>query len=182
MVFDAFPERITIPLFNEKEKDGAPGVSSLQFMDIMVPRLKDIPEQVEAVLNFEYIYRHVVSGEKTFQEWDDRVAYYSGKVEKRVPLFNKSEIVPLFYCIGSDTGSREVIRVRPPAGEEFILQFGDLEMAMRFFNWLTGDSGRSDLLEGAPVVIGNHVLIFRDRPLIWQSLSGGDPFKVMPVF
>ncbi len=35
----------------------------------------------------DYIYRNVVSGQKTFPEWDDRVRYYSGTVSKRVPLF-----------------------------------------------------------------------------------------------
>jgi len=182
MVFDAFPERITIPLFTGKEWDGAPGVSALKFTDVMVPRLEEAPEVVEAALSLEYIYRHVISGEKTFQEWDDRVAYYSGKIEKRVPLFSRSEVVPRFYCIGSDADSREVIRVRTPAGEEFLLQFADYGMAMRFFDWLARESGYPDQPAGSPVEIGRHTLIFRDRPLTWHTLAGGDPVKVMPVY
>ena len=50
----------------------------------------------------DYVFRNVISGQKTFPEWDDRVKYYNGSVSKTIPLFTSDDYVPDFYCIGTD--------------------------------------------------------------------------------
>ncbi|HER07952.1 MAG TPA: hypothetical protein ENO20_03485, partial [Bacteroides sp.] len=66
--FSAFPERITVPLFSRDEQagEGASGLEALTFIDVLVPRMEDIPDTITGILELEYVYRHVRSGWKTF--------------------------------------------------------------------------------------------------------------------
>ncbi|MEN8156946.1 MAG: hypothetical protein ABFS10_08350 [Bacteroidota bacterium] len=164
MEFDRFPERITIPLYTTDAEGGVQKVSALKFVDVMVPRMEGAPETVMGLLEMEYLYRHVESGWKTFQEWDDKVAYYKGKVSKEIVLFERHEYTPLLYTIGSDVERKSAVRVRTGGGTEYPLQFMGYAEAVRFLEWL--------LHPASSVKIGDNELIYGDE----KSL------KVMPVY
>ena len=107
LAFEGFPERITLPVYSSDGEDAPRELSRLSFMDVLVPRIRDLPDPIMATLEMEYIYRHVESGWKSYQEWDDRVAYYSGKVSKKIALFNKAEYLPGLCGIGTDEEGKE---------------------------------------------------------------------------
>ena len=73
-------------------------------------------DTVYADLKMYYVFRHVINGQKTFPEWDDRVKYYRGRVSKTVPLFTNNDYVPDFYCIGTkrDSDRRNIIKLGDP--------------------------------------------------------------------
>lgn len=177
--FEGFPERIAIPLFAGEgmEGDRTPTVAALRFVDVVVPRIEEAPDSIEAVLTFEYIYRHVQSGWKTFQEWDDQVEYYSGRISRSVTLFSRQEYVPLFYRIGTDTGSEESVKFRRQDGKEYLLQFKDYSDASRFMEWLESMPSRGK----DSIAIGNTQLLYQQEPLTPERFTDA-PLKVAPVF
>jgi hypothetical protein len=181
--FEGFPERITIPLFSGPEGSPAPEVSALRFIDVLVPRMENVPEAIMGTLEMEYVYRHVRSGWKTFQEWDDRVAYYQGRVEKQIPLFKKQEYLPSFYCLGTDLDTKQSVKIRTGTGQEYPLQFRNYHEAARFYEWLV-ISARDQ--EGIPpeeaIIIGDHTLVYMGRSLTRRAIAGGSRLKVMPVY
>jgi hypothetical protein len=182
LAFDEFPERMTIPLYADGEGASTTRISGLKFQDVLVPRMEGAPEDIMGKLVLEYVYRHVESGWKTYQEWDDRVAWYRGKVSKEVRLFGRADYVPGFCCIGSEAGQRSLIRVRDSSGKEFPLQFMDYKEAERFFDWMASASGNVTEARDAPVKIGSHTLIYQDQPLTWNSLVEGPTLKVLSVY
>jgi hypothetical protein len=183
--FDGFPERISVPLVNGYE-DGIPLLTGLMFRDLLVPRMENAPGTLTGKLEAEYIYRHVEAGWKTFPEWDDRVSFYGGKVEKEVTILNKSDYTPEIYGIGMDpqqTGSSgQILRIRSAGGEEFPLRFLGLAEARCFYEWLEGVTGKNEGGPGAPVKIGPDMLLFLDGPLTSRILSENPGLKVFPVY
>lgn len=181
--FSAFPERITVPLFSRDEQagEGASGLEALTFIDVLVPRMEDIPDTITGILELEYVYRHVRSGWKTFQEWDDRVEYYTGTVRKAIPLFYREDYLPSFYCIGTDLVDRNALKIRTAPGRTYPLQFRSYSDASEFFHWLNALSvSEADVADG--ITIGSHTLMFEGRPLTGERLTGISGLKVMPVF
>ena len=178
--FEGFPERLVIPVFTGKsgEETGIPEVAMLRFVDVLVPRMKEAPDTLFAMLKLEYVYRHVQSGWKTFAEWDDRVEYYTGNIEKKVPLFVKKDFLPSFYCIGRDYPDRQAVKFMKGVGEEYLLQFKDYEDANRFLEWLEMELTDSS---AAPLSVGNIKLLFGEDPLTPKLLEGVN-WKIMPVF
>ncbi len=172
--FERFPERVTIPLYTSDEEGGVQKVSALKFVDVMVPRMEDAPETIVGKLEMEYVYRHVESGWKTFQEWDDKVAWYKGKVSKEIALFEKDEYVPPLYSIGSDLNGKRAVRVRTSTGTEYPLQFIGYAEAVRFLDWL--------LRPASSVKIGDYEFIYGNELLTPESIGGEIPLKVMPVY
>lgn len=186
MEFEGFPEKVVQPLYSAVNGDPFP---QLSFMDVILPRLEDAPDSIMAILEMEYVYRHVESGWKTFQEWDDRVAYYSGRVRKPVLLFHKSEYLPSLYCLGVENkGSKEreewALRVRSASGAEYPLQFLDHREARRFLDWLYGAAlapGGVDRV-GLPFEIGDCSLLWGDQPLTQAMLSSMKKLGVVLVY
>lgn len=177
MEFEGFPERLTIPLFTRDVKDGAgeATVASLRFVDILVPRIEEIPDTIRAILQMEYIYRHVQTGWKTYQEWDDRVEYYSGSVMKEVSLFTKKDYLPTIYTIGTEAGGRTTMKVRSRTGTDYPLQFKNYSDAGRFMEWLLG------LEEKDGVTIGKNTLWFGGAPVTSEQI-GLKEMRVIPVY
>lgn len=175
--FEGFPERITIPLFAGQGPDGpgARGVAALKYVDVLVPRMEEAPDTIKGLLQLDYIYRHVQSGWKTYQEWDDRVEYYSGIVKKEIPLFTKKEYLPTFYTIGTEITEKTTMKVRTETGIEYPLQFKDFTDASRFYNWLRG------LTEKEGIMIGKNTLLFDGAPVIPGQIDK-EEMKVMPVY
>lgn len=176
--FDPFPDRISYPVFTTEgvENITEPELSGLVFREVMVPRMEEAPEKIVATLRADYIYRHVQSGWKTFQEWDDRVEYYSGTVKKEVVLFTREDYLPDFFCIGTELPEKRKLTIRHPSGNEYPLQFASYMEAGRFLNWLLGRSG-SD-----PVTIGPYTLLFNGIPYAGDMRIGQSGIRVLPVY
>jgi len=177
--FDGFPERITIPLYagESDETLGRPTLETLRFVDLLVPRLEEVPDTLFAVLFMEYIYRHVESGWKTFAEWDDQVEYYTGNLQKTVPLLIKSDFVPKFFCIGTDQDNKEAVKVSMGTDAVFLLQFMDLKNAKSFLEWMENLT----LEKIDSISIGDAQLLFQGKPLTTEKIKA-ERFRVEPVY
>lgn len=170
MEFGAFPERVVLPLFSDS------GAMVIQFHDVLVPALEFAPDTLFAELTVEYIYRHVESGWQSFAEWDDKVEYYEGTLQKRVPLFTKEDYLPGFYCIGEDQGEKDALKFSNENGKEYLLQFLDYPSASRFLDWLS-DPHRDPL---HPVFIGSSQLLFKGQPFAPARINE-EQLKLLPV-
>lgn len=179
--FEGFPERITQPVYAAGSGDFP---LTLSFADVMVPRIKDAPDSIMATLEMEYVYRHVESGWKSYQEWDDRVAYYNGKVSKQVSLFCRDDYLPPLYCLGSEKQEAEAIRVRSASGIDYPLQFLNYREAQRFLDALRGRASTQADPAGAltEVVIGDCSLLYGDQPLTRAMVSSMKNLRVLPVY
>jgi len=180
--FEGFPERVSLPVYATGSEGSSSQLTQLSFADVVMPRMKDAPDSIMATLEMEYVYRHVESGWKSFQEWDDRVAYYSGKVSKQIPLLRSDDYLPQLYCLGSEEKGEEAIRVRA-AGTDYPLQFLDYREARRFLEWLRGLMvGQADGEVTQPVVIGACTLLYGDQALSPALLSSIKNLRVIPVY
>lgn len=187
--FEGFPERITLPVYTGGKGLPFKGLSQLNFIDVMVPQMENVPDSIMAMLEMEYVYRHVESGWKTFQEWDDRVAYFSGKVIKQIPIFLKEDYLPTLYClgvqgVGNGGNEKETIRVKTVSGEEYPLQFLDHREAQSFLDWLTTTAsapGGADRV-ALPFEIGACTLLSGDRSLTPAMVSSMKKLRVLPVY
>ncbi len=189
--FSGFPERIAVPRFRVEagQNGGSAELASLQFKEVLVPRMEEAPDTIRAKLLLEYIYRHVQTGWKTYPEWDDRVEYYSGKVEKEVALFTKQDYLPVLFGIGTDHPDREFIKVMTAAGDICPLQFKDYDGASRFMDWLLsqkekniGDESKNDPRRHNPVRLGNSRLLFNERELCLDQMHEIPDLKLIPVY
>jgi len=183
LLFDAFPEKIAMPLYSDSSGDAPLHLSQLRFVDVMVPRIKDVPESIIATLEMEYIYRHVESGWKSYPEWDDRVSYYSGRVTKTVTLFTRDEYLPLLYCLGIEEDGGSAVKIRTERAIDYPLRFMDYGEASRFLEWLSGRvlaSGEPG--PSLPVVVGTNTLLLGEQPLSAALISSMKDLKVIPVY
>jgi len=180
--FEGFPEKIAVPVFHSEGENGLPGLSGLELVDLLVPRMEQAPGTLFASLEYEFVYRHVKSGWKTFHEWDDHVAYFSGKGTRKVPLLKKTDYAPRVYGIGTVTGSgpapQEVLRFRDPAGNEYPLRFTDLIGAGKFCDWLHNKAGSVSEEEARPVETGDKVILWGSEALMWNEV----PERSLQVF
>jgi hypothetical protein len=176
LVFQGFPEKVMIPVFMAGE-DGTRELSSLNILDVLVPAMPDAPDTLFADLRFEYIYRHVASGWKTYAEWDDGVEYYQGSMIKRVPLFSRYEYLPRFFCIGTDQGGKESLKLYLSPQKEYLLQFRDYRDAGLFLEWLS-EPGRS---QTDPVFVGDYRLMYCGSPVTPGEVVEAQ-MKVLPVY
>ena len=179
--FSPFPERIAVPLFSPEQRTGTDttDVAALRFLDVLVPRMEEIPDTIYGTLELHYVYRHVRSGWKTFQEWDDHVEYYTGSIRKKIPLFHRQDYVPSFYCIGTEGQDRKIVRAGP--ARTYPLQFRSYSDASRFFDWLRGHSDSREV-PGDKITIGQDTLVFDGIPLTREQVSYETGLKVMPVY
>jgi hypothetical protein len=181
--FEGFPERVALPVFSglgtNIGESAAP--SSFSFVDVLVPRMQEIADTIQGVLNMEYVYRHVQSGSRTFAEWDDQVEYYTGKVKKQVPLFTKRDYLPGFYCIAEQQGEGETLKVKQGKDREYLLQFVNYRDAFRIMEWLDrlGSGDQAHMKD--PLIVGKSTLFFRGKTLTGTAASE-IRWKVQPVY
>ncbi|MEN8202726.1 MAG: hypothetical protein ABFS28_09040 [Bacteroidota bacterium] len=172
--FAGFPERIYFPVFANTE------LSSLRHMDVQVPLMEEVYDTIKATLTLEYVYRHVQSGSRTFAEWDDQVEYYTGTVRKQVPLFQKDDYLPGFYCIADLQDERDLLKIRQGEEREYLLQFMTYKDALRVLEWLEGLKCPDEALH-EPLIIGNSTCFFKGK-----VLSGADAmensWRIRPVY
>lgn len=183
LAFEGFPERISFPVYSAGSEDSPKQVLRIDFMDMLVPRISDLPDSIMATLEMEYVYRHVISGWKSYQEWDDRVAYYSGRVSKQISLLSRDQYVPRIYCLGLDREDGEALGIRSASGMDYPLQFLDHRAAGSFLEWLSVFG--SDQGEGHPstyIKVGSYALLWKGQPINPSSLSSMGGLKVKPVF
>jgi len=183
LAFEGFPEKVTLPVYGSEDEDGSLQIARLSFVDVVIPRIKDLPDPIMATLRMEYIYRHVESGWRTYQEWDDKVAFYSGKVSKQIALFSKDEYLPRLYCIGSDQEGREALKIRSSSGEEHPLQFMNYQEAGRFLRWLLSfSSAQEEGEKKRQIEVGKFTLMWGGEPLWADMYTSILKLKVMPVY
>ena len=178
--FDGFPERIAFPQFTGEDTPLAGDVplAGFSFADVMVPRMEEAPDTILANLTLEYVYRHVQAGGKTFVEWDDQVEYYTGKVEKQIPLFQRRDYLPGFYCIGAENNQNERLKFKDGENKECLLQFASYRDASRVVDWLDGQAGATS---SEPLVAGRTLFLFGGNELTFEEASLVE-WKVMPVY
>jgi len=178
--FDGFPERIAFPQFAGEETPLAGDVplTGFSFADVMVPRMEEAPDTILANLTLEYVYRHVQAGGKTFVEWDDQVEYYTGELVKQIPLFQRRDYLPGFYCIAAENNQNERLKFTNGEDKEYLLQFASYRDASRVVNWIDG-------LEGAitsdPLIVGKETILFEGKALTRGQAAEGK-WKVIPVY
>lgn len=181
--FEAFPEKITLPVFTAPGEAYPPGITGLSFVDILVPRIKELPDSIMASLKMEYIYRHVRSGWKSFQEWDDRVDYYSGEVRKQLVLFNRSDYTPSLYCLGTDEKEKRAIKIRSVSGMDYPLQFVDYRYAARFLEWLLLQAGGEPAQKTSKTIkAAGFTLLWNGQHLTREMIQTMKELKVLPVY
>jgi hypothetical protein len=181
--FSPFPEKIAVPLFSRALQSGADttDVAALRFLDVLVPRMEEIPDTIYGTLELYYVYRHVRSGWKTFQEWDDHVEYYTGSIRKEIPLFHRQDYVPSFYCIGTEGQDRKIVKIRTGQERTYPLQFRSYSDASRFLDWLRGYSASGEI-PGDEITIGHDTLVFDGIFLTGERVTLERGLKVMPVY
>jgi hypothetical protein len=176
LLFEGFPEIVMVPVFTSGE-DGSFELSALNLEDVVVPAMSDAPDTLYADLTLEYIYRHVASGWLTFAEWDDKVEYYQGSIDKKVPLFLKKDYLPRFFCIGTDQGGKNALKFWKTQEKEYLLQFRDRHDASRFLEWLQNPEGK----QSDPVFIGSNKLLYKGEPITPGEVLENQ-LKVLPVY
>lgn len=176
LLFDGFPEIVMVPVFAVSE-DGSKELSALNFVDVVVPAMSDAPDTIFADLELKYIYRHVASGWNTFAEWDDGVEYYQGSIHKKVPLFLKKDYLPRLFCIGTDHGRKDALKIHLSPEKEYLLQFRDHQDASRFLEWLSNPLRR----QADPVFIGSNKLLYKGEPVTPGEVLENQ-LKVLPVY
>jgi hypothetical protein len=174
--FDGFPEIIMVPVFTADEEDSF-ALSSLNFVDVLVPAMSDAPDTLYAELTLNYIYRHVASGWNSFAEWDDKVEYFQGVISSKVPLFLKKDYLPHFFCIGTDQGKKAALKFRHTPEKEYLLQFRDRHDAGRFLEWLRNPLRK----QNDPVFIGSNKLLYKGDPITPEEVLEHE-LKIMPVY
>lgn len=134
--FSTFTEKVFIPVFNNYEDKSKGSTVSLLEANIEVPAVTGSAAPVMALLEMDFVYRHVKAGSETFQEWDDIVEYYTGSVKKKVKLLGVHDYVPSFYCIGIQSPSKNLIRVRKDDKRSYVLKFRNYNEASSFYSFL----------------------------------------------
>lgn len=100
------------------------------------------PDSITANLSMNYIYRNVISGFKTFYEWDDKVNYYSGKDSIPVTLLRKEDYVPPFFYISLNS-SENLLSIRELSlNQNYILFFREFWKARDFIKFLKNLSSK----------------------------------------
>lgn len=183
--FNQFPGTLT-RITGFKDSLGSfndPDQLSMDHLLVYVPLIEEIKDTIYADLQMDYIYRNVIRGSKTFPEWDDRVKYYSGKVNKRIPLFTAYDYVPDFYCIGfpGGAGKKDLVKFKSPGNKEMELIFRTRSEASDFHEWLIQFFSNTDNKEKV-VMIGGHALTFRNNYLGSSHIAGSNSIQVLPRY
>jgi hypothetical protein len=162
-------------------KFNEPEALVLNYSDVIVPYLINREDTIKAVVKMNYIYRNVGKGRKTFQEWDDRVKYFSGNIEKIFPLFTGSSYMPHFYCIGTDCPQKELLKINSASGNPVTLKFRTYREATGFYEWLKYYFSKNGH-KGKTVNIGGKTVMFKDGDLTTDHVTGDTCFRVMTYY
>jgi hypothetical protein len=180
--FEKFPEMITdfSSLKDSSGRFNKPKKLIIQHSYALVPRLENVKDTLFAELKMDYVFRNVISGQKTFPEWDDRVKYYYGSVSKTIPLFTPGDYVPDFYSIGTDRNSdgKDFIKIQSPGNKEYNLVFRTYRDAVAFHEWLSDYFYMAENRNKYPD-IGGYRLKFRDMDLVNEMF---EDLSIIPFY
>lgn len=178
--FKKFPESLTTItcLKDSTGKFNDPDRIKINFTDVVVPYLVKPEDTIKVNVKMDFIYRNVGHGRRTFQEWDDRVKYFTGSVEKEFPLFTRSDYVPHFYCIGTDCTQKELLKVKSADGSTEALKFRSYSEATAFYEWLRQYVYREGNQEKA-IRIGRDTLKYQSTDLTPEKFKRDSCFKVL---
>jgi hypothetical protein len=156
---------------------------TIRHSDIPVPMMDKTGDTIFADLRMDYIFRNVVSGEKTFQEWDDRIKYFRGSVTKSVPLLTSDDYIPEFSCIGTgnDPERREILRMISSDNNGYAVIFRTAAEAVAFYEWLDRFLRRDDNRQKT-VTISGYTLKIGDKELTGDLYLSHPDLKVTPYY
>jgi hypothetical protein len=181
--FNTFPETLTLisGLSNTAGEYNSPEKVSVEYYIADVPGMKEIKDTIKAELVMEYVYRNVITGSRTFQEWDDRVKYYTGTVKKTVPLFTSHDYVPDLYCIGTEGGGRELLKIKSSDNSVYALKFRSYDEASSFYKWMMHYFKKYEVADNV-LNIGGQQLIFRGNTLTYNQIKGDIRFRILSYY
>lgn len=183
--FDKFPERLysITGLIDSTGKYNNPDKLALHYTVVYVPLIREPYDTIRATIKLDFIYRNVVSGRRTFQEWDDRIKYFKGTVEDTIPFMSKSDFMPHFYCIGNETepGNPDYVKIETSPGELYLLKFRTYEEASGFYYWLRSYFSQQANREKS-IMIGEQTLKFRGSDLTYNKAVMGSGIRVLPYY
>ncbi|MDA3833264.1 MAG: hypothetical protein PF495_07685 [Spirochaetales bacterium] len=177
--FASFPEKVFIPLFTGDSKDKTETLT-LMAIDTRVPLITHAPAPVKAILEMDYVYRHVAEGSDTFQEWDDDVEYYTGKVQREITLLDINDYLPPFHTIGVQSSPGEIIRLKSGTGKYYALKFRDYDQASSFHEWLLRKASACD--EMLPLRAGQYTLHLGGKALTPGLIKEKAGLAVLPYY
>ena len=169
LAFKGFPERVFLPVYSLDEN----GRKTIEFIgeDIMVPLISGKAEPVMAELRMDYVFRHVASGSKTFQEWDDVVEYFTGNVTKEVKLLDTGDYLPAFQCIGLQSDKKDLIMLRNARGESFTLKFRNYAEALSYLKFLFESKDKHGDID-RQIRTGEYTIVLKGEPLTCNNIPG----------
>jgi hypothetical protein len=147
----------------------------------LVPGIENVPKPIGAKLVFDFTYRSVISGGRTFPEWDDRVRFFSGHREKHIILLKPSDYVPSFFCLGStgpESGKNFVYTERAD-GKSVKLVFKSYGEANAFYSWLKEWCGKN---EGKNISLGGRLLKYGPDDLTLEEIRDVHKIGVIPCY
>ncbi len=145
---------------------------------VNVPDIENLPEEISADMEYDYVYRHVSGGNRTYQEWDDRVEYYTGKRKRRITLLTRNDIVPPFHTIGTQATARKLLTVRTARGLSYALKFMSWQDALLFHEWLCTVS----VSDEGNIFAGDYSLWYDGKPVTGKVVSDNDGFTILPYY
>ena len=151
--------------------------------EMYVPKPEEVKDTVFADLRMDYVFRNVINGEKTFQEWDDKVMYCNGTINKRIALITSSDYLPGLFCIapGNDNVSGGPVRLEKPDGGSFPLIFRTAKEAESLIAWLRDFAGKP-LNAAKGVTLNGCALTSGDKVLTGQMLNEYSPIRILPYY
>jgi hypothetical protein len=153
----------------------------IESIPVSVPGMNVIKDSIMAEMTMEYVYRKVSCGKKSYQEWDDRIKYYVGRVSKPVVLLRASDYVPGFYSLGkkNSDGTKQFLGLRTPVDGPVSLFFSSYKEAYDFMDWLIftmSPENKADTLK-----IGRYPLIFNGNNFAPADLNDAK-FGIIAVY
>jgi hypothetical protein len=181
--FEKFPEMLTW-ITGLRDSSGTfndPDRLVIHYSEAVVPYMISVKDTIKVVLKMDFIYRNVGCGRRTFQEWDDRVKFFSGSIEKTFPLFTKNNYLPHFYCIGTECPQKELVKIKTSGDKLYALKFRTYEEATGFYEWLVHYFSKKEH-QGKAINIGGQTLIFKNYDLTNEQITGDSCFRVLSYY
>jgi hypothetical protein len=141
----------------------------------------NVKDTIKVVVKMDFIYRNVGYGRRTFQEWDDRVRFFSGNIEKTFPLFSGSNYLPHFYCIGTECPKKELVKIKTSGDKLYTLKFRTYEEASGFYEWLVHYYSKKEH-QAQAINIRGETLIFKGSDLTNEQINGDSRFRVLSYY
>lgn len=127
-------------------------------------------DDINATLIYDYAYRHVTLGRRTFYEWDDRVKYYTGRITKSILLMKGSDALPDLYRIADQSGATtHYLQLTTSGGADVELLFADFQSAKDFLNWLINFPATT---AGATITFGTNSLTLNRVSMSKTAING----------